>query len=52
MRAPGLESYRELKRGLARICRTWGVEVPGGLGLDVCSCRDIGRGLEQEPATA
>lgn len=41
MRAPDLEYYRAVKHGLARIYRTYGIEPPGGAGLNVCIDRDI-----------
>jgi hypothetical protein len=41
MRAPGLDYYRKIKEGLARIYETYGVVPPGSNGLNVCMCRDV-----------
>ena len=38
--APGLDYYRKIKEGLAEIYVRYGIEPPGGLGLNVCLCRD------------
>lgn len=38
--APGLEYYRKIKEGLADIYVRYDIEPPGGLGLNVCLCRD------------
>ncbi|MBS3937675.1 MAG: radical SAM protein [Peptococcaceae bacterium] len=40
MQAPGLSFYRQVKNGLARIYAQYGIEPPGGKGLNVCMCRD------------
>ena len=41
MKTPGLDYYRRVKAGLAMIYATYGIEPPGGSGLNVCMCRDI-----------
>ncbi len=41
MQAPGLDYYRRVKEGLAAIYTKYGVEPPGGTGLNVCLCRNI-----------
>lgn len=41
MKAPGLSYFQEFKRGLAQIYCQYGVEPPGGQGLNVCMCRDV-----------
>lgn len=41
MRAPGLDYYRKVKEGLARIYLDYGLIPPGAKGLNVCMCRDI-----------
>lgn len=40
MQAPGLDYYRKIKEGLAEVYVKYGIEPPGGLGLNVCLCRD------------
>lgn len=40
MQAPGLRFYRQVKNGLAGIYAKYGIEPPGGKGLNVCMCRD------------
>lgn len=40
MQAPGLEYYRKVKVGLADIYMKYGIEPPGGVGFNVCLCRD------------
>jgi hypothetical protein len=40
MQAPGFEYYREVKEGLADIYTKYGIEPPGGVGFNVCLCRD------------
>jgi len=41
MQAPGLNYYRKVKEGLAKIYARYGIEPPGSIGLNVCVCRDI-----------
>ena len=41
MQTPGLDYYRRVKEGLARIYETYGVVPPGSNGLNVCLCRDV-----------
>jgi len=41
MKPPGLDFYRQIKQGLARIYVKYGIEPPGSAGLNVCACRDI-----------
>jgi hypothetical protein len=41
MRAPGLDYYRQIKDGLARVYQIYGVVPPGSNGLNVCLCRDV-----------
>jgi len=38
--APGLDYYRKVKEGLADIYVKYGIEPPGGIGFNVCLCRD------------
>lgn len=40
VRAPGLDYYRKAKEGLADIYERYGIEPPGGIGFNVCMCRD------------
>jgi len=42
-KAPGLEYYQRVKRGLAEIYAEYGISPPGGAGFNVCICRDICR---------
>ena len=41
MKPPGLDYYRKVKEGLAKIYAKYGIEPPGSIGLNVCVCRDI-----------
>ncbi|MFC1925053.1 hypothetical protein ACFLXA_06800, partial [Chloroflexota bacterium] len=41
MKAPGLQYYKAVKRGFSEIYSKYGIEPPGGSGLNVCMCRDI-----------
>jgi hypothetical protein len=41
MKAPDLDYYQEVKKGLARIYTQYGIIPPGANGLNVCMCRDI-----------
>ena len=41
MKAPALEYYQTITRGLSELYCTYGIEPPGGKGLNVCMCRDI-----------
>jgi hypothetical protein len=41
MQTPGLDYYRKVKEGLARIYETYGIVPPGSNGLNVCMCRDV-----------
>jgi hypothetical protein len=41
MKAPGLEYYQKVKKGLSDIYCKYGLIPPGGNGLNVCMCRDI-----------
>ncbi|MGA2034971.1 MAG: radical SAM protein [Thermoguttaceae bacterium] len=41
MQTPGLDYYRKIKEGLARVYETHGVVPPGSNGLNVCICRDV-----------
>ena len=40
MQAPGMDFYRKVKEGLADIYLKYGIEPPGGVGFNVCLCRD------------
>lgn len=40
VQAPGLDYYRKVKEGLADIYVKYGIEPPGGIGFNVCLCRD------------
>ena len=46
MRAPDLPFFKKVKIGLARIYERYGLEPPGGTGLNVCMCRDVHRHRE------
>ncbi len=39
--APNLDYYRKIKKGLADIYSNYNIVPPGGVGLNVCVCRDI-----------
>lgn len=41
MKALDLEYYQAVKRGFSEIYHKYGIEPPGGFGLNVCICRDI-----------
>ena len=43
MKTPELAYYQEFKRELSRIYCQYGIEPPGGSGLNVCMCRDVYR---------
>jgi len=43
MRTPDLDFFRRIKRGLAGIYERYGLEPPGGTGLNVCMCKDVHR---------
>lgn len=43
MQAPNLDFYRKAKEGLASIYKEYGIEPPGGFGLNVCICRETWR---------
>jgi hypothetical protein len=38
--APGLAEYRKVKKELAEIYVKYGIEPPGGIGFNVCLCKD------------
>lgn len=40
MQAPPVEYYRKVKERLAEIYTKYGIEPPGGIGFNVCLCRD------------
>jgi hypothetical protein len=40
VQTPGLDYYRKVKQGLADIYVKYGIEPPGGIGFNVCLCRD------------
>jgi Zn-finger protein len=42
-----LDFFRRIRRGLARIYCTYGCEPPGGLGFNVCLCRDTWNSREE-----
>ena len=46
MQTPGLDYYRKIKEGLARVYETFGIVPPGSNGLNVCMCRDVWNHLE------
>ncbi|MPM71710.1 hypothetical protein SDC9_118680 [bioreactor metagenome] len=41
MKAPALDYYQTVRQGLSELYCTYGLEPPGGMGLNVCMCRDI-----------
>ncbi len=41
MKTPDLRYFQAFKRGLSHIYCQYGIEPPGGQGLNVCVCRDV-----------
>jgi hypothetical protein len=39
--APGLDYYRRVRDGIAEIFDKYKIEPPGGIGFNVCLCRDV-----------
>lgn len=40
VKAPGLADYRKVKKELADIYARYGIQPPGGIGFNVCLCKD------------
>jgi hypothetical protein len=46
-KAPGIDYYRRAKEGLVELYHRHGINPPGGMGLNVCMCRDVALHAEE-----